>query len=74
MPRKNSNAVQIPPISLNLKKADHARLWEQYQKKTEMGEGAEWIRQTLIASLPGYLTKPKAAERPADVTYEDVES
>lgn len=55
MPRLKRNPSKtkvIPPLSLNTEDADQKRFWEYYQYKTRTGHGADWIRETMIASIP----------------------
>ena len=52
MRKKAVNVQRIQPITLYTDDVEQQRLWLYYQKLTEKGQAADWIRATLIAAVP----------------------
>lgn len=57
MARKKRENVRRMPVDLDLDDPAQAALWEYWQKLSEKGEASQWVRDTLIASLPA---KPRS--------------
>ena len=50
--KKLVNVQRLQPVTLDMDNAQQKLLWTYYQKLTEKGTAADWIRTTLIAALP----------------------
>jgi hypothetical protein len=75
MARKKRGEVRRMPIDLDLDDPAQAALWERWQELSERGEASQWVRDTLIGSLPARVRGDKSLGQNgrAEPHYEAVE-